>query len=173
MKGALALYTLCVAAACGEPTYVSLGSNDSATSMASPPDAGPPCVAPNGSAATADFACVSPLDQAPTCSFGEARVELAGACDARPMLPCPELGETPEQTLSAILSSLLRECGQPSNVLTVRFEQGCALGFELESAELGAPTSRTCISDRLAAQRFECARDIACADGATFAVPTE
>jgi len=144
-------------------------------------------------------------------------VELAVACDARPLRECPELGETATLTLSGVLSSVLRECGEWDNVVAVRFEQGCAVAFELASdatalsaataspsvavpPDAGAPDTgapdrvlpdagpltadaldsvapdradvRRCVADRLALQRYACARDIACSLGASFPIPT-
>jgi hypothetical protein len=225
---------------CDSPHYVSLGWNDSAVRAESPAsDAGMPA-ALEDEAPPADFTRANARDRSQACTFGPARVELRGACDERTFTACPELGETPARTLDAVLSSVLRECGEVDNLLSVSFEQGCAVAFELASdavalaaagggaaprdtaspsspapsspapsspataaglpdaglpdasaptaaaptaaaADGGAPdgsaldsavperaSMRRCISERLAAQHFDCARDIACAEGVNF-----
>jgi hypothetical protein len=123
---------------CDGPHYVSLGWNDSAVRAdRSTSDAG--VEAQLGSEAPpADFTRANARDRSQPCSFGLARVELATACDTRALAACPELGETPERTLDAVLSSVLRECGVFDNLLSVGFEQGCALAFELASDALAA-----------------------------------
>jgi hypothetical protein len=127
-----------MALACDGPHYVSLGWNDSAVrAERSTTDAG--MEAPLGSEAPpADFTPANARDRRQPCSFGPARIELGAACDTRPLAACPELGETPERTLDAVLSSVLRECGVFDNLLSVGFEQGCALAFELASDAIAA-----------------------------------
>jgi hypothetical protein len=211
-RRALGLGCVLVALGCEAPHYVSLGWNDSAVRAgSSTADAGMERAL--GSEATPDdFSRANARDRTQPCTFGLARVELRLACDARPLAACPELGETPARTLDAVLSSVLRECGERDNLLSVSFEQGCAIAFELASdaAALDAAANdtalpdpaapdaavsaaavsraalpdagaleasaldtalperaslRRCISKRLAAQRFECARAIACGEG--------
>lgn len=122
-----------VAMACDTPHYVSLGWNDSAVrAERTSTDAGMP-VPLDGEAAPADFTRANARDRSEPCAFGTARVELSAGCEARPLAACPELGETPARTLDAVLSSVLRECGELDNLLSVSFEQGCAVAFELAS----------------------------------------
>ena len=221
-RRAIGLGCALAALGCDTPHYVSLGWNDSAVrAESSTTDAGMEATL-GGEAAPADFTRASARDRRQPCTFGLARVELPTACDARPLAACPELGETPERTLDAVLSSVLRECGELDNLLSVSFEQGCVIAFELASdaAALAAATTdtaaagaaaagaalpgeplpdaaapdaaasraavspttqpdagtldtavperaslRRCIGERLAAQRFECARDTACGEG--------
>lgn len=186
-------------AACADPRYVSLGSIDAPVREQAAADAGADAGAPSGVecfpssdvATSAAFDCASSVSPPPPrCDFGSAAVELAAGCEMRPLVACGKLGETPALTLSALLSSGLHECGARDEVVTVRFELGCAVAFELESdsaarasvppdasapdAALSEPyPARDCLSQRLAAQRFDCAAEIPCAQGATFAIPTE
>lgn len=187
--------------ACGDPRYVSLGSIDAPVREQAAADAGADagagapsgveCLPSSDVATSAAFDCASSVSPPPPrCDFGSAAVELAAACDGRPLLACSQVGETPALRLSATLSSVLHECGARDEVVTVRFERGCAVAFELESdsaarasvppdasaADAGlseAYPARDCLSQRLAAQRFDCAAEIPCAQGATFAIPTE
>lgn len=214
------------AGACGDAHYISLGSNDSAVRNSGGADGGRAgargddaragtwvdgaegtltCAKLGQSAAASDFTCAHEPDLQPICEVGAARVALSAACDQRPLLACPELGESAELTLSGVLASVLRECNELDNVVSVHFEQGCARAFELgsdatalaavtASARAGAGDAgdagpsdagpsdvdrldaitperasiRRCVSERLAAQRFECARDIACGLGASI-----
>jgi hypothetical protein len=132
-RGVTGLGFALVAMACDTPHYVSLGWNDSAVrAERTSTDAGMH-VPLDGEAAPADFTRANARDRSEPCAFGAARVDLRAGCDARPLAACPELGETPARTLDAVLSSVLRECGELDNLLSVSFEQGCAVAFELAS----------------------------------------
>lgn len=157
-RRAIELGCALIALGCDGPHYVSLGSNDSAVrAERSTTDAGMETTLGN-EAAPADFTRANARDRRQPCWFGPARVELGTACDARPLAACPELGETPERTLDAVLSSVLRECGVFDNLLSVRFEQGCALAFELasdataarEAAAAGSAAPNTALPDAAA-----------------------
>jgi hypothetical protein len=209
---------------CDAPHYVSLGWNDSAVRAEIATNDGGTEAVLGGEATADDFARANARDRSQPCSFGPARIALRAACEPRPLAACPELGETPGRTLDAVLSSVLRECGEYDDLLSVSFEGGCAIAFELAldaaalaaapvapvasaaddtappDASVPAATSsraaepdagaldtgaldtaaldtavperasvRRCIGERLAAQRFECARDIACGDGVNSA----
>jgi len=128
---ALGLASGWMAIACGAPHYVSLGGNDSAVhAEASASDAGSELF---DGRAPGDFARANERDLTQPCSFGAARLELRGTCDGQPFAVCPDLGEAPALTLDAVLSSVLRECGELENRLSVSFEQGCPVAFELAS----------------------------------------
>jgi hypothetical protein len=210
-RRAIALGGALAALGCDAPHYVSLGWNDSAVRAESATTDAGIDAALGSEVAPADFTRANARDGSQPCTFGPARVELRTACEVRPLAACPELGETPERTLDALLSSVLRECGERDDLLSVGFEQGCAVAFELaldasalaaaqgtaapgaaappatssHAAQLDAgaldtgaldtgtldsavperASTRRCIGERLAAQRFGCARDIACGEG--------
>lgn len=144
----LGLVCATMAFACNGPHYVSLGWNDAAVHVESSAiDAG--AQAFGGEAASGDFARANERDSSQACAFGPARLALPGSCDARPFAACPDLGELPELTLDAVLSSVLRECGEIENMLTVSFERGCPIAFELgsDAAALAAAAANTAASD--------------------------
>jgi len=130
------LAPLLLACACSDPHYVSLGWNDSTERGAPTPGVGVSSDEHAGGARDGDFTRPGDPSSRLACEAGAASIALPAACEARPLGPCPELGALPALTLSALLSSILRECGELDNEIAVEFEQSCALAFELASDSL-------------------------------------
>jgi hypothetical protein len=156
----------CVVTGCMEPTFVSLGHNDEAVvSVAA--DTG------SASAPSADAGRFPISGSPPACPEGAGSVALTSACETRRPITCPDVDFPAQEALYAVLSSLLRECGETVSQVRVAFAGGCAERFELaESSSATALAARDCIALRLDAERYDCAAELACGGGATFGVPS-
>lgn len=154
---------------CGEMSFVSLGTNRTSVQEAGADAQEARCAGDGFVEGTCFDAGAAPA----RCAERPAGVTLASACADRRAVACPALGETPLRTLEALLSSLLRECNESTNVLEVRFEDGCATALTLHDNESpNAAAVSDCVARRLGGEAYDCARDVDCASGAVFGVPT-
>ena len=97
-----------------------------------------------------------------TCIDSSAHAVPGDRCEERPSASCVA-GPATEDAVARTLGALLSECFLYENRVQVEFEQGCATRFGLliESP----PGAVDCISDQLAAVRYDCLGDLSCGEG--------
>jgi hypothetical protein len=166
LRTARALSVSILVCGCAEPSFVSLGRN---LSLVQGEDAGAivPPSSPQVDAAAEDPALYPGVTGMtdPCVPIGE-NVDVTTDCEGRSLIPCPAPSVGDPDPLAAMLRDLLVMCDGWDVVLSVRFEAGCATGYDLSAPV--SPEAPACIDARLSSGRFVCAESVACAAGGNF-----